>query len=123
MQSYIVLIESAMHKNIDTVQQTASEALSSLSNRFDISGRLQTWLGNINRKTTFTVRRGWTIALGYVHIPEYRPVLSALCDTVGNDIDVEAKRNALKSIGLIFSKLETFAGSFFLYVVDEMPHR
>jgi len=109
-QTYLSIIESSLQKNIDTVQQASAEALGSLSIRFDISNNLQKWFGNLQPKSTFIVRRGWAVALGYLRLHEYYTVLSKLWHTIENDGDVEVKRNAIGSIGMIFPRMNTFEG-------------
>ena len=110
IQTYIALIETSLQKNNETVQQAASEALGSLSNRFDMSNNLPKWLGNLRSKSTFTVRRGWATALGHQRVKDYTSVLSKLCDAIEKDWDIEVKRNAIKSIGMIFLREDEIKG-------------
>lgn len=112
-QSYITVIETSLQKNVEALQDAASEALGSLSNRFDISYDLPKWLGNLQGKLSFTVRRGWATALGHVRLSQYDDILEILCGVIANDADVEVKRNSVKSIGLLFSKITTFQGTPF----------
>jgi hypothetical protein len=110
-QTYITLIETSLQKNNESVQQAASEALGSLSNRFDMSNNLLKWLENLRSKSTFTVRRGWATALGHIRVNESTSVLSKLCDAIEKDGDIEVKRNAIKSFGMIFSREDKIEGT------------
>lgn len=49
--------------------------------------------------------------MGYIRSSEYNEILSVLCDTIELDGDVEVKRNAVNSIGLIFSRITEFHGT------------
>ena len=96
---------------METLQEAASEALGSLSSRFDISNNLPKWLGNVQGKASFIVRRGWATAFGYARLSRHNDILEVLCNVIENDLDVEVKRNSAKSIGLIFSRITTFQGT------------
>jgi hypothetical protein len=113
IQTYIILIEGSLQKNNETVQHAASEAFGSLSCRFDISNNLPKWLGNLRSKSTFTLRRGWATALGHLRVKEYTSVLSKLCNAIEKDGDIEVKRNAIKSIGMVFSREDETEGISF----------
>jgi hypothetical protein len=89
----------------------ASEALGSLSNQFDVSTNLQKWLGNLQGKVNFIVRRGWATALGHIRTSEYPEILSSLGDSIESDGDVEVKRNAINSVRMIFSRISDFHGT------------
>jgi hypothetical protein len=117
IQSYVSFIENSITKNIEFVQQVASEAIGALSKRTDLSPYLEKWIENISKRGTFVVRRGWSMALGYISLPDYNRVLSALCDTIENDIDIETKRNSIMSINLIFSKMEICKGIFLYFIL------
>lgn len=69
------------------------------------------WFRNLKGNCSFIVRRGWTLALGYIYLAQYRDVLSVLCDTVEKETDIEAKRNAVKSLGMILSRAENVDGT------------
>ena len=119
-RSYITVIETSLQKNVEALQDTASEALGSLSSRFDISYDLPKWLGNLQGRLSFTVRRGWATALGHVRFSQYDNILEILCSVITNDADVEVKRNSVKSIGLIFSRITTFQGIPFWDCTNEI---
>ena len=119
-QSYITVIENSLQKNLETLQEAASEALGSLSKRFDVSNHLRKWLGHLQGKSSFIVRRGWATALGYVRLSEYNDILEVLRSVVENDADVEVKRNSIKSIGLIFSGITAFQGTTRWNYADEI---
>ena len=119
-QSYITVIETSLQKNVETLQEAASEALGSLSSRFDISNSLPKWLGNLQGKASFNVRRGWATAFGYVRLSRYNDILEVLCNVIENDLDVEVKRNSVKSMGLIFSRITTFQGIIHWDRTDEI---
>jgi hypothetical protein len=111
IQSYIQLIESSFHKPVDKIQQAASEALGALSQRYDISPFFPKWSGNLSAKTNFILRRGWALAFGYLHLSCYDDILELLCNTIENENDIETKRNAIKSVRLIFSKAPSVNGN------------
>jgi len=110
----------SLQKNNESVQEAASDALGSLSNRFAVSDNLQKWLANLRSKSTFTVRRGWATALGHVRIKGYTNVLLKLCDAIEKDGDIEVKRNATKSVGMIFSREDEVEGTSLCNYIDEI---
>jgi hypothetical protein len=110
-QSYISRIELALHKGDETVQQAASEALGSLSTRYNVAPLLPKWANHLKSKSNFVLRRGWAAALGYVYLSEYNFVLELLCHTLENETDVETKRNAAKSVGRIFERVTDVEGT------------
>jgi len=75
------------------------------------------WFRNLQGNGSFIVRRGWTLALGYIYSVQYQDVLSVLCDTVETETDIEAKRNAVKSLGMILSRAENVDGTIFCEAV------
>jgi len=106
LELYIQLIELSFHKSSELIQQTASEALGELSIRQDISSHLSIWFRNLQGKSSFIVHRGWALTFGYIHLSQYDDVLSVLYDSIEREMDIEAKRNAIKSVGLIFSRAQ-----------------
>lgn len=110
-QSYISRIELALHKNDESVQQAASEALGSLSTRYNVASLLPKWANHLKSKSNFILRRGWTTALGHVHLFEYDSVLTLLCQPLENETDVETKRNAARSIGRISKRVVNVEGN------------
>jgi len=103
-QSYIAAIENALGKNVEVTQYKSSEALGAMSERFDLTPSVDKWLRNLQGKSTFTVRRGWAKAFGYLRSSKVNETLVALCDAIETDADVEVRRNALQSIKLICSR-------------------
>lgn len=95
-------MENALAKNTEITQQTAAEALGAMGQAgIDLNPKVGNWLSNLGGKATFIVRRGWASAFGYVLSDKTGEIVSALCHTIERDADVEARRNALRSIGLI----------------------
>ena len=105
LTSYIKLIETSVQKGTEAVQQASSLALGAVSHRIDLSIYLTEWLPHLRHKTNFTARRGWTMALGHIELQSYITLLLALCESILSEKDIEAKRNAIQSVGLIFSRL------------------
>lgn len=91
--------------NAETVQQAASQALESVSARSDLTPYVKKWYGLLETKTGFILRRGWALAFGYLHLSSYEDTFSTLCTTIQNDVDIEVRRNAIKSVGLILSRV------------------
>lgn len=48
------------------------------------------------------------MALGWIFVSDYGDILEVLCVIIENEKDIEVKRNAVQSIGLIFSRINTF---------------
>ena len=111
VQTYLTLVESSLQKNTETVQEAASKALGSLSCRFDLSDNLPRWMGNLSSKSTFTVRRGWATTLGHLRVVDYTNVVSKLCDAIQKDGDIEVKRNAIQSVGLVLTRENRIIGT------------
>jgi hypothetical protein len=70
--------------------------------------------------TNFIARRGWATALGFVSLADYIEVLTLLTEVSEQETDVEVKRNAVKSIGAIFSRLDNLQGTVFRNYADEI---
>jgi len=113
IDSYLQAIESSFHKSSEAIQQVTSEALGALSQRRDFSENLTKWYRNLQGRSSFIVRRGWALGFGYIHLPHDEEVVSVLCDTIHREADIEAKRNAVKSVGLIFSRIKSIDGMSF----------
>ena len=103
--SYIKLIENALTSNTEITQQTAAEALGAMGQTgIPLTPKVDKWLSNLGGKATFIMRRGWATAFGYVLSGKIEEIISALCDTIERDVDVEVRRNAVQSIGLIATR-------------------
>jgi hypothetical protein len=120
MQSYITLIEQSLLKSATIIQDTASDALGALSKQHDISSLVPKWIKAVRESSNFTARRGFASALGHVSLSDYADVLELLSEVAENEADVEVKRNAVKSIGAIFSRLVTMPSTFPYEYADEM---
>lgn len=120
MQSYITLIEQSLLKSATAIQDTACEALGALSIRYEVSSLEPEWVKAVRESSNFTARRGWAAALGHVSLSNYVGVLELLSEVAEDEADVEVKRNAVKSIGAIFSRLVTIHGIFPHEYADEM---
>jgi hypothetical protein len=103
-----------------TIQDAASEALSAVSRRHDVSPLLPKWIMAVREGTNFIARRGWATALGYVSLTDYTEVLVVLSEISERETDVEVKRNAVKSIGAIFARLDNFKGAFLRHYANEI---
>jgi hypothetical protein len=119
-KSYITLIELSFLKSATTIQDAASEALSALSRRHDVSTLLPKWIIAVREGTNFVARRGWAAALGFVSLTDYIDVLTLLTEISERETDVEVKRNAVKSIGAIFTRSDNLKGTFLRGYADEI---
>ena len=117
IHSYVSLIESSLDMNAETVQQAASQALGSVSARYDLAPYMQNWYGLLETKTGYILRRGWALAFGYLHLSSYNDIFSTLCTTIQNDVDIEVRRNAVKSIGSILSRVTNVQSITFLHLI------
>ena len=54
------------------------------------------------------------MTLGYLHLSEYEFILGLLCQSLENETDIEAKRNAANSIGLVFERVTDVESTFLL---------
>ena len=113
-QSYIARIELALHKGDETVQEAGSKALGPLSTRYNVASLLPKWSTHLKSNSNFILRRGWTTTFGYIHLSEYEVILGLLCQSLENETDIEAKRNAAKSIGLVFERVTDVESMFLL---------
>ena len=57
------------------------------------------------------------MAFGYVQFSSYDEALDILFNTIEKDGDVEVRRNAIKSVGSIFSRHKSMNGTFLRYII------
>jgi hypothetical protein len=120
MRSYITHIEQSLLKSATTIQDAASEALGALSKRHDVSSLVPKWIKAVRESSNFTARRGWAATLGHVSLSDYVGILELLSEVAESEADVEVKRNAVKSIGTIFSRLVAIQSTLPYEYSDEM---